>query len=81
MKTPAMTLDIATVTAKGQVTVPKAIREALGLRQGDRLSWEVDNGTARVKVVSPLDLDYLQGLEANLQDWASAADDEAFADL
>lgn len=76
-----MTLDIATVTAKGQVTVPKAIREALGLRQGDRLSWEVDNGTARVKVVSPLDLDYLRGLEANLQDWASAADDEAFADL
>lgn len=76
-----MTIDIATVTAKGQVTVPKAIREALGLRQGDRLSWEVDNGTARVKVVSPLDLDYLQGLEASLQDWASAADDEAFADL
>jgi len=34
-----------------------------------------------VKVVSPLDLDALQGLEANLQDWASAADDEAFADL
>lgn len=76
-----MTIDIATVTAKGQVTVPKAIREALELRQGDRLSWEVDNGTARVKVVSPLNLDYLQGLEANLQDWASAADDEAFADL
>jgi len=76
-----MTIDIATVTAKGQVTVPKAIREALGLRQGDRLSWEVDNGTARVKVVSPLDLDDLQGLESNIQDWASAADDEAFADL
>ena len=76
-----MTIDIATVTAKGQVTVPKAIREALGMRQGDRLSWEVDNGAARVKVVSPLDLDYLQGLDANLQDWGSAADDEAFAQL
>ena len=76
-----MTIDIATVTAKGQVTVPKAIREALGMRQGDRLSWEVDNGAARVKVVSPLDLDYLQGLDANLQDWASAADDEAFSEL
>ena len=76
-----MTIEIATVTAKGQVTVPKAVRKALGLRKGDRLSWEVDNGAARVKVVSPLDLDYLQGLEANLQDWASAEDDEAFADL
>ena len=76
-----MTIDIATVTAKGQVTVPKAIREALGLRQGDRLSWEVENGAARVKLVSSLDFDFLQGLEANLQDWASPADDEAFADL
>ena len=76
-----MTIDIATVTAKGQVTVAKAIREALGMIQGDRLFWEVDNGAARVKVVSPLDLDYLQGLDANLQDWASAADDEAVSEL
>ncbi len=76
-----MTIEIATVTAKGQVTVPKAIRDHLGLRQGDRLSWEVENGVARVKVVSPLDLDMLQGLEANLMDWASESDDEAFAEL
>ena len=76
-----MTIDIATVTAKGQVTVPKAIREALGMRQGDRLSWDVDNGAARVKVVSPLDLAYVQGLDASLQVWASAADDEVVSEL
>ena len=76
-----MVMAITTVTAKGQVTVPKAIREALGLRQGDRLAWEVHNGEARVKVVTPLDLNHLQGLEANLQDWMNAADDEAFAEL
>ena len=76
-----MAIDLATVTAKGKVTVPKAIRDVLGVRQGDRLSWEIDNGAARVKVVSPLDLDYMQGLDANLQDWASTADDEAFAKM
>ena len=76
-----MTIDIATLTAQRQVTVPKAVRDALGLRQGDRLSWEVTNGAAREKVVSPLDRDSLHGPEANLQDWASAADDEAFAEL
>ena len=37
-----MAIDIATVTAKGQVTVAKAVRDALGLRQGDRLSWRVE---------------------------------------
>jgi antitoxin PrlF len=28
------------VTSKGQVTVPEAVRRALGLAQGDRLAWE-----------------------------------------
>ena len=66
--------ELATLTSKGQVTVPKAVREALGLRQGDQLSWEVENGSARVRVVSPLDLTYLQGLESTLQEWSSEAE-------
>ena len=73
--------ELATLTSKGQVTVPKAVREALGLRQGDQLSWEVENGSARVRVVTPLDLTYLQGLESTLQEWSSQADEEAFGNL
>ena len=42
---------------------------------------EGGNGMSGVKVVSPLDLITMHGLEADLQDWASAADDGAFADL
>ena len=76
-----MTIELATLTAKGQVTMPKAVREALGLRQGDQLSWELEDGAVRVEPVTPLDLTYLRGLEAGLQEWTSAADDEAFADL
>ena len=29
--------ELATITSKGQVTIPKAIREALALKQGDQL--------------------------------------------
>ncbi|WP_411871045.1 AbrB/MazE/SpoVT family DNA-binding domain-containing protein [Vulcanococcus limneticus] len=75
------TVEVATLTAKGQVTVPKAVREALGLRQGDQLSWELEDGCVRVRAVAPLDLVYLQGLDATLQEWSSPADDEAFRDL
>jgi AbrB family looped-hinge helix DNA binding protein len=32
----------ATLTAKGQVTVPKAIRDALGLEPGDRIEFLLD---------------------------------------
>lgn len=76
-----MAAAVATFTAKGQVTVPKAVREALGLRQGDPLRWERVDGSVRVRAVAPLDLDYLQGLEANLREWSSRADEAAFRDL
>jgi AbrB family looped-hinge helix DNA binding protein len=77
----AMEPQLATLTAKGQVTIPKGIREALGLRQGDRLRWDLDEGGVRIRVVAPLDLAYLQGVEAGLQEWASPADEEAFAEF
>jgi AbrB family looped-hinge helix DNA binding protein len=73
--------ELATITAKGQVTIPKAIREALALRQGDQLRWDLDDGGVLVRLVTPLDLTYLRGVEAGLQEWASPEDEEAFADL
>ena len=76
-----MAIELATLTAKGQVTIPKAVRDALGLNQGDQLSWELDDGSVRVRLITPLDLAYLKGIETNLSEWASPADDEAFADL
>jgi hypothetical protein len=58
-----------------------AVHEALGLCQGDQLSRELEDGAVRVMALTPLDLAVLWGLEAGLQEWASAADDEAFAYL
>jgi antitoxin PrlF len=40
-------MDVAAkVTAKGQVTVPKAVREALGIRQGDEIVFRVEGNRA-----------------------------------
>jgi len=73
--------ELATLSAKRQVTIPKAIRDALNLRQGDQLRWDLDDGGVRVRLVSHLDLTYLQGVEAGLQEWVSPEDEQAFADL
>jgi antitoxin PrlF len=38
----------ARVTSKGQVTIPKSVREALGLRTGDELLFRVERSRALV---------------------------------
>ena len=36
----------AKVTSKGQVTVPKAVRDALGIKEGDEVVFRVDGNHA-----------------------------------
>ena len=51
----------ATVTSKGQVTIPKALRDRLGITQGTVLSFRQEAGSLVVtKVVDrdPIDLVY-----------------------
>ena len=38
----------AKVMSKGQVTIPKNIREALGVATGDRVTFIFENGSVRV---------------------------------
>ncbi len=38
----------AKVTSKGQVTVPKAVREALGIKEGDEIVFRVEGNRAVV---------------------------------
>lgn len=41
----AVTLEeISTITAKGQTTVPKAVRQALGVDYGGRVAFRVSDG-------------------------------------
>jgi antitoxin PrlF len=41
----------ARLTSKGQITVPHAVRSALGVRTGDRLLFEQDGSEFRIKPV------------------------------
>jgi len=38
----------STITSKNQITVPKEVREKLGLRPRDVLHWEVDGSNIRI---------------------------------
>jgi len=44
--------EVCTITAKGQTTVPKAIRQALGVQYGDRIAFRVEDGVVSVHAVA-----------------------------
>ncbi len=41
-------IDNAKVMAKGQVTIPRDVREILGISCGDRVTFVVENGNVRL---------------------------------
>lgn len=42
-----------TVTSKGQVTIPRHIRQKLGIHAGSRVRFHIVNNTAQLEVVAP----------------------------
>ena len=49
-----MDLEITKMTAKGQITLPVAIRKHLGLKTGDKVGFILDGGGIQVVNVSTL---------------------------
>jgi antitoxin PrlF len=64
------------ITAKGQVTVPKKVREKLGIEMGDTISYEVRENSAVIKRVPKVDLEWDISLESTLSEWRDDLDDE-----
>jgi antitoxin PrlF len=52
----------ATVTSKGQITVPKEIRDHLGVEAGDRLSFHIGSGGEVVVEPETVDVRSLRGM-------------------
>jgi AbrB family looped-hinge helix DNA binding protein len=50
------------ITSKGQVTVPKAVRDALGVEPGDRIAFRIEDDGSVVVEPETVDLLALRGL-------------------
>jgi len=53
------------VSSKLQITIPVRVRDALGIRPGDTIRYELEAGSVRLKVVRPDISDVLQRLWDN----------------
>jgi AbrB family looped-hinge helix DNA binding protein len=55
-------MAVATLTSKGQTTIPKEIRDLLGLAPGDKLDFVVESDGRVVLRPATLDVRELRGL-------------------
>lgn len=42
-------LSSSTISSKGQITVPREIRQRLGLKEGDRVEFVIDKGCTMIR--------------------------------
>jgi AbrB family looped-hinge helix DNA binding protein len=69
-------VDNAKVMAKGQVTIPKDVREALGIGTGDRVTFLVDGSNVRIINSALYAMELLQNQMAGEAQKAGLKDDE-----
>jgi AbrB family looped-hinge helix DNA binding protein len=82
-------METAKVTSKGQMTIPKHIRERAHLSTGDTLVLDMENGRIVMRKLMPQegaqkgakDQEYLRSVQATLNEWSSPEDEEAWRDL
>ena len=55
-------MTVATLTSKGQTTIPKRVREHLKLNPGDKLDFVIESGGRVVIRPAKLDVRELKGL-------------------
>ena len=73
------TVDNAKVMAKGQITIPKDVREALGVSSGDRVTFIVEGNSVRVVNSAVYAMQVLQEQMAGEAERAGLTDDDVTA--
>ncbi|HEY5106350.1 MAG TPA: AbrB/MazE/SpoVT family DNA-binding domain-containing protein [Caulobacteraceae bacterium] len=74
-------MELARLSAKGQMTLPRRVRQAAHLAAGDVVTVVVEGERIIIRKLSAADDVYLRGVQESLAEWNSAEDDDAWRDL
>ncbi len=69
------------LSSKGQVTLPKAVRDKIGAKAGDTIGYDITDGAVILRRLEPLDAAFHAALSQTLDEWTTPEDEEAFRDL
>lgn len=74
-------MDVAKVTARGQLILPKRIRARLRVQEGDLVAFSLENDAVVVRRLPGGADGYLTSVESTLSEWHSPEDEKAWRDL
>ncbi len=72
---------VSKISRKGQVTIPKKVRESLRANPGDWIEYEVQGNVVIMRRAEPFDRAFHEALSETLPEWSSPEDEEAFRDM
>lgn len=70
---------MSTLTRKGQVTIPKNVRDELGLRPQDKIRFSIENGHVRLhRAYPPLKeiVASIPAIDVPMEDWDEIIQDD-----
>ncbi len=62
-------MAIAKVTSKYQATIPLEVRQLLGIKGGEAVTYEIEHGEVKLHRATPMDLAYASAVSATLTEW------------
>lgn len=68
------------VGVKGQVVIPKAIRERIGIRPGDEVAFDSDDQEVRIRRVADVDANRADRIRALRGIWSDSGTDVLLAE-
>ena len=69
------------LTSKYQATIPEPVRKTLHLNAGDAIAFDIEDNQIRIRKARPVDLAFARAIGGTMNEWESAADEEAYRDL
>ena len=73
--------SVSRLTSKYQATIPRPVRQELGVGAGDAVAFVIEDGRVWVRRAESLDRAFAKALSSTMTEWLSKADDEAYRDL
>jgi AbrB family looped-hinge helix DNA binding protein len=69
------------LTIKHQVTIPRDVRQALGLKAGDEVTFALEDGRAVLRKIDRSEIEWSRFLQAQMPEWDDPQEDAYWAEL